>query len=189
MDHNETIHTRVLLTAWRNGDIVARDKLFALLYVELRKVATVLLRGEGRVSLSTGDLVNEAVMRLIKLDQIDWQDKAHFMALSARMMRRVLIDHARRKDTDKRQHQKVTLITRIVGERAETIDLMSLEQALIRLQAIDSERADIVEMRYFGGLTLDEIAEVMQVSPSTVQRSWRASRAWLRTAIWEMTSE
>lgn len=183
------IEIKTLLSAWRKGDVVARNQLFDLLYVELRKVSAVLLRGEGRVSLSTGDLVNEAVMRLIKLDQIDWQDKAHFMALSARMMRRVLIDHARRKDADKRHHQKVTLITQIIGGQAETIDLMNLEQALMRLHAIDSDRADIVEMRYFGGLSLEEIAEVMQVSPSTVQRGWRASRAWLRTAILEMSPE
>ncbi len=189
MKSDDNIEIKTLLSAWRGGDAVARNKLFDLLYVELRKVSAVLLRGEGRVSLSTGDLVNEAVMRLIRLDQIDWQDKAHFMALSARMMRRVLIDHARRKDTDKRQHQKVTLITQIIGGEAVTIDLMNLEQALIRLHVIDPERADIVEMRYFGGLSLEEIAEVMNVSPSTVQRGWRASRAWLRTAMVEMAKE
>ena len=188
MKSYEAIDTNVLLSAWRAGDILARDALFERLYIELRKISAVLLRGEGRVSLSTGDLVNEAVMRLIKLDQIDWQDKAHFMALSARMMRRVLIDHARRKDTDKRQHQKVTLITQIIGREHETIDLLNLEQALIRLRAIDPERADIVEMRYFGGMSLEEIAEVLIVSPSTVQRTWRSSRAWLRTAISEMSS-
>jgi len=185
----EGIETKVLLSAWRDGDVAARDALFERLYVELRKVSAVLLRGEGRVSLSTGDLVNEAVMRLIKLDQIDWQDKAHFMALSARMMRRVLIDHARRKDTDKRQHQKVTLITQIIGGANETVDLLNLEQALIRLQVINPERANIVEMRYFGGLSLEEIAEVLGVSTSTVQRAWRASRAWLRTAISDMSSD
>jgi len=189
MESKDGIDAKALLVSWRNGDVIARDKLFDLLYVELRKVSAVLLRGEGRVSLSTGDLVNEAVMRLIKLDQIDWQDKAHFMALSARMMRRVLIDHARRKDTDKRHHKKVTLITQIVGGDSETIELLNLEQALIRLHVIDPKRADIVEMRYFGGLSLEEIAEVMDVSPSTVQRGWRASRAWLRTAIMEMTTE
>lgn len=152
-------------------------------------MSAVLLRSEGRVALSTGDLVNEAVMRLIRLDQIDWQDKAHFMALSARMMRRVLIDHARRKNTDKRQHQKVTLITQIVGGKVETIELLNLEKALIRPQVINSERADIVEMRYFGGLSLEEIAEILQVSTSTVQRGWRASRAWLGTVISEMSRD
>ncbi len=178
---------KTLLFAWREGDVAARDKLFDVLYGELRKFSAVLLRGEGRVSLSTGDLVNETVLRLIKLDQIDWQDKAHFMALAARMMRRVLIDHARRKDTDKRQHQKVTLITQIIDGQTESIDLMNLDQALIRLQAIDPQRAEIVEMRYFGGLSLEEIAEVMHTSPSTVQRGWRASRAWLRLAIQDMS--
>ncbi len=183
------ITTKELLTAWRSGEVAARDALFERLYVELRKVSAVLLRGEGRVSLSTGDLVNEAVMRLIRLDRIDWQDKAHFMAVAARIMRRVLIDHARRKNTDKRQHQKVTLITQIIDGNRETIDLLNLDAALTRLKTINPERAQIVEMRYFGGLSLKEVAEVMQISPSTVQRGWRASRAWLRTAIADMSPD
>jgi RNA polymerase sigma factor (TIGR02999 family) len=181
----EKKQTKTLLKKWRDGDVVARDQLFDLLYIELRKVSAVLLRNEGRVSLSTGDLVNEAVMRLIKLEQIDWQDKAHFMALSARMMRRVLIDHARQKDSNKRHHQRVTLHTQIDAAEKESIDLINLEQALNRLHAIDPKRAEIVEMRYFGGLSLKEIAEVLQMSISTVQRSWRVSRAWLRSSMTE----
>ena len=189
MANCENTDIKSLLSAWRGGDEAARDRLFGVLYSELRKLSAVLLRGEGRVSLSTGDLVNEAVMRLIRLERIDWQDKAHFMALSARMMRRVLIDHARKKDSGKRQHQRVTLTTQIAGEVQETIDLLNLEQALSRLQVMDAKRAEIVEMRYFGGLSLEEIAEVMQVSPSTVQRGWRAARAWLRTAMSDLPGE
>ncbi len=180
----EELSAKALLHAWRAGDIRARDQLFERLYVELRKMSASLLRREGGVSLSTGDLVNEAVLRLMKLEKIDWQDKAHFLALSARMMRRVLIDHARKKNTDKRAHQRVTLTTGLMRGQ-ETVDIHRLETALVRLQAIDKERARIVEMRYYGGLSLDEIAEVVGSSPSTVKRNWRGSRAWILTAMEE----
>lgn len=174
-----------MLDAWRAGDVQARDQLFERLYTELRRISASLLRREGGVSLSTGDLVSEAVLRLMNLEQIDWKDKAHFLALSARTMRRVLIDHARKKNTDKRAHQNVTLTTRVMGGGQESINIHRLESALIRLQVIDKERARIVEMRYFGGLTLDEIAEVMGSSPSTVKRSWRGARAWILSAMEE----
>jgi len=177
--------TKILLDKWRAGDGAARDELFLRLYSELRKISTSLLRREGGVSLSTGDLVNEAVLRLIDLERIDWQDKAHFLALSARTMRRVLIDHARRKNSDKRSHKKVTLITDIIGGGPDSIDIHHLESALVRLQIIDETRAQIVEMRYYGGLSLDEIAEVTGMSTSSVKRSWRVSRSWLLNALEE----
>ena len=104
-----------LLDAWRDGDDSARDRLFTLLYTELRQISAALLRAESKTSLSTGDLVNEAVLRLMRMNEIDWNDKAHFLALAARAMRRSLIDHARRKNSDKRRHDKVTLITNVVG--------------------------------------------------------------------------
>lgn len=181
----DTLTVKDLLDAWRSGDSSARDQLFERLYTELRRISASLLRREGGISLTTGDLVNEAVIRLIGLEQIDWQDKAHFLALSARTMRRVLIDHARKKGTDKRQHQKVTLVTYLVGGNQESVDIHNLENALMRLQIIDKDRAKIVEMRYYGGLSLEEIAEVMNVSASTVKRSWRVSRAWLLNALEE----
>ena len=105
------------------------------------------------------------------------------MALSARMMRRVLVDHARKKDADKRHHQKVTLVTHSVGGISESLNIQKLEHALLRLQAIDPVRAQIVEMRYYGGLSLEEIAAVVNMSPSTIKRNWRASRAWLLSAM------
>jgi len=175
-----------LLKAWRDGSDVARDELFSKLYKELRLVSAALLRNEGRISLSTGDLVNDAAARLIRLDNIDWQDKAHFMALSARMMRRVLVDHARKKDADKRHHQKVTLVTHLVGGSSETVSIQKLEHALLRLQVIDPVRAEIVEMRYYGGLSLEDIGAVVGMSPSTIKRNWRASRAWLLSAMQEV---
>ena len=175
-----------LLKDWRDGSDAARDQLFTKLYKELRLLSAALLRNEGRISLSTGDLVNDAAARLIRLDNINWQDKAHFMALSARMMRRVLVDHARKKDADKRHHQKVTLVTHLVGGNSESVNIQKLEHALLRLQAIDPVRAQIVEMRYYGGLSLEEIAAVVSMSPSTIKRNWRASRAWLLSAMEDM---
>ena len=179
------IEAKQLLAAWRAGDMVARDRLFTLLYSELRQVSAALLRSERNSSLSTGDLVNEAVMRLVQMDQIEWADKTHFLALSARAMRRILIDNARKKHTDKRHHHKVTLVTRLGGVSSERIDFDVLEKALIRLAAIDKEKADIVELRYFAGMSHQEIAEVTGSSESTVKRGWRAARAWLIDALQE----
>jgi len=174
--------SKALLQRWRGGDITARDELFKLLYSELKQISAALLRAESNNSLSTGDLVNEAAIRLIQLDQIEWNDKSHFLALSARAMRRVLVDHARRKNTDKRHHHRVTLVTRFESS-AQRLDLDILEKSLIRLAAIDAEKANIVELRYFGGMTLNEIAVVNGTSESTVKRQWCVARAWLLDAM------
>lgn len=183
MTDDPSTSTKDLLAAWRTGDTASRDTLFNRLYGELRQVSAALLRAESSASLSTGDLVNEAVLRLIQLDQIEWRDKSHFLALASRAMRRVLIDHSRKRNADKRHHQKVTLITRVAGGAAQAIDFDLLEKSLIRLAAIDPAKAEIVELRYFGGLTLDEISEVTGVSSSTVKRDWRVARAWLLDAM------
>lgn len=184
MNDINALDTKRLLQAWRSGDTAARDALFQLLYTELRQVSAALLRAERNNSLSTGDLVNEAALRLIRLDQIQWADKSHFLALSARAMRRVLIDHARKKNADKRYHQKVTLVTRVEGA-AQRVDIDVLERSLIRLGVIDAQKAEIVELRYFGGMSLQEIAEVVGSSESTVKRQWRVARAWLLDAMTE----
>lgn len=175
---------KILLRSWQAGDLSARDQLFERLYVELRKISATLLRGEGDISLTTGDLVNEAVMRVIKSESIEFNDKAHFLALSARTMRRVLIDHARKHASDKRQHQKVTLVTHLMGGQ-DVVDIHQLENALLRLKAMNEDRAKIVEMRYYGGLSLEEIAAVLGCSASTIKRDWRVSRAWLLEAMEE----
>ena len=173
---------RPLLAAWRAGDESARDSLFDLFYKELRAISAAMLRGEGQISLSTGELVNEAVIRLVGLNQIDWQDKAHFMALAARMMRRVLIDHARKKHAARRDHFRVTLITQLHDGKAG-LDVLRLDEALSRLRGIDPERADIVELRYFGGLSVEETGAALGMSPTSVKRRWRAARAWLSAAL------
>jgi RNA polymerase sigma factor (TIGR02999 family) len=184
MEQPNSIDAKQLLQAWRDGDTQARDALFKLLYADLRQVSAALLRAERNNSLSTGDLVNEAVLRLIKLEQIDWADKSHFLALSARAMRRILIDHARKKNSDKRHHHKVTLVTRVEGV-SQRFDMDLLEKSLIRLGVIDPDKAEIVELRYFGGMSLQEIGEVVGASESTVKRQWRVARAWLLDAMTE----
>lgn len=168
-----------LLDAWQAGDLAARDALFTQLYSELRQISAGLIRTERNLSLSTGDLVNEAVIRLMRVDSVEWADKVHFLALAARAMRRVLIDHARKKKSNKRHHQRVTLVSRLSDGSTDRIEMDVLEKALIRLSVIDPEKAEIVELRYFGGMTLEEIAEIHGVSEATVKRSWRTARAWL----------
>lgn len=172
---------RALLAAWRRGDLAARDRLFVLFYPDLRRAAAAMLRGERRVSLSAGDLIGEAVARLVALDRIGWTDRAHFMALSSTMLRRALLDHLRAKRRLKREHDKVELHTGI--PEAPRIDVEELSAALDRLAAIDRERADIVEMRYFGGMEVADIAQVMALSEATVKRRWSAARLWLADAL------
>lgn len=140
-----------------------------------------MLRGERDVSLSVGDLVHETVLKLIALDQIDWQDRAHFLALTSVMMRRALVEHVRAKRRNKRNHHKVELMTNLpdVGNA----DLDDINEALERLASIDPERAEIVEMRYFGGMEIADIAVVLKVSESTIKRRWQAARLWLYEAL------
>jgi RNA polymerase sigma factor (TIGR02999 family) len=172
---------RALLAAWRSGDRAARDRLFEILYAELKQAAAGMLRGERHVSLSVGDLVHETILKLISLERIDWQDRAHFMALTSVMMRRALVEHVRAKRRNKRDHQKVELITNIPD--AVNADLEDINTALDDLAKIDRERAEIVEMRYFGGMEIADIAVVLNLSESTVKRRWQAARLWLYEAL------
>ncbi len=170
-----------LLAAWHEGDRQARDALVARLYPDLAQIAAARLRGEPNSSLSTGDLINDAIIRLISLDRIDFANRAHFMALASTLMRQILIDYARAKATNKRQHHKVELNTKVEGE--QKFDLHSLDSALIRLGAIDMDLAELVEMRYFGGMTFADIAIVSDISEATAKRRWQAARAWLTDAL------
>ncbi|KEO92114.1 hypothetical protein EH31_05450 [Erythrobacter longus] len=177
------VHTQeTLLAAWRAGDSGARDALFDLLYVELRKISANLLRSEGDISLTAGDLVNEAVMRVIGTQKLSLNDKAHFLSLAALTMRRVLTDRARKNNAAKRHHYAVTLATEMV-DVPDQVDSWQLDDALQRLAAIDADRAKIVEMRYYGGMTIEQIAAATGQSESTVKRGWRVSRAWLLEAL------
>jgi RNA polymerase sigma factor (TIGR02999 family) len=170
-----------LLAAWHGGDSRARDVLVQRLHPELSQIAAARLRGERNSSLSTGDLINDAVIRLMGLNTINFANRAHFIALSSRLMRQILVDNARAKRTDKRDHHKVELNTKVEGE--QKFDLNQLDSALIRLGVIDMELAELVEMRYFGGMTLGDIALVSKVSEATVKRRWQTARAWLTDAL------
>lgn len=178
---SDRTETQLLVYRWRAGEDDARDALIARLHPELVQIAMARLRREAHSSLSTGDLVNEAVIRLIRAERLELADKHHFVALASRLMRNILIDHARIKETDKRRHQRIELNTQVDGE--QKIDLTSLETALIRLGAIDRELVVLVEMRYFGGMTLADIGKVNGQSEATVKRRWFAARAWLADAL------
>jgi len=171
----------VLLALWQGGESSARDRLIARLHPELALIAAARLRGERNSSLSTGDLINDAVIRLIQIDESNLADRAHFIALAARMMRHILVEHARQKASAKRRHVKVELCTEIDG--GQRFDLISLETALVRLGALDERLMELVEMRYFGGMSIADVAEVTGVSEPTVVRRWQTARAWLGVAL------
>lgn len=174
-------HTTELLDQWRSGEGDARNQLLARFYPELRQIAAARLRGERDSSLSTGDLINDAVLRLMRIERVDLSDRLHLIALASRMMRRILVDHARAKNSAKRDHHKVELCTEVDGE--QRVDLISLECALVRLGALDVELSELVEMRYFGGMTVADIGAVTGQAEATVKRRWQVARAWLTDAL------
>lgn len=152
-----------------------------LTYRELKQIAAHLLRAERRQHLQTTALVHEAYLRLINLERIRWQDRAHFYAMSSRIMRRVLVDEARRRSRDKRSGEevKISIDELRTAPEAKPPDILGLHEALEDLAKIDPERARIVELRFFGGLSREQIAEVLGVSRNTIARRWRSARAWL----------
>ncbi len=171
-----------LLLAWRGGDKSALTALLPLVYQQLKKIAARFLRGERRdQTLRTTALVHEAYIRLIDLDRVNWQDRTHFYAVTAQLMRRILVDQARHHSRAKRGAGAVVLpldeANDIPVGRAR--DLLALDEALHDLAAVHPEMARIVELRYFGGLNREEIAQVLEISSATVTRRWRAARAWL----------
>jgi RNA polymerase sigma-70 factor, ECF subfamily len=171
------------LGLWRQGDAHARDQLFAVVHPELRQIAARLLQRERRDhTLEPGALVNELCLRLFGNQPISYQNRAHFFAIAAQTMRRILVDHARARVANKRggEQQRVPLsdvdgwIVVTPGE-----DLLALDMALSTLEAVDPRAARVVELRFFGGLREEEVAEVLEVSVITVKRDWKAARAWL----------
>lgn len=174
-------NTQILLQGWLGGASSARDHLIARLLPDLQQIAAARLRHEVASSLSTQDLINDAIERLLKMDSPQIGSRAHFMALASRLMRNILVDHARSRDTDKRRHQKIELNTQVDG--AQRFDLAALDSALIRLGAIEPSYMELVEMRYFGGMGISDIAEVTGWSEPTVKRRWQAARAWLADAL------
>lgn len=174
-------NTNVLLAQWKDGAGDARNALIARLHPELLKIAGARLRQERDSSLSTGDLINDAVLRIMRSDVVSPGGRANFVALASHIMRNILVDHARAKASSKRKHHKVELHTRVDG--GQRVDLMALEAALIRLRALNPELSELVEMRYFGGMTTADVAAVTGHSEPTVKRRWQVARAWLMDAL------
>lgn len=177
------VDVSALLRAWSNGDQTALGALTPLVYEELHHLARHYMRRErpGH-SLQATALVNEAFMRLADYTRMRWQDRAHFFAVSAQVMRRILVDHARRHNVKRGRGVRHVALDDVVVlapvEEADT-DLVALDEALVGLARVDPRKAQIVEMRFFGGLTVEEIGEVLKVSTGTIKRDWRAAKAWL----------
>lgn len=174
------------LVAWGEGDRAALDHLTPLVHEELRQLAKRYMRQErwraGRgVSLQTTVLVNEAYLRLIDADKVRWQGRAHFFAIAAQLMRRILVDYARERSYQKRGGgaQRVSLDEAAAFSGEQSPDLVALDDALKDLARIDERKSQVVELRFFGGLSVEETAEVLKVSPQTVLRDWRLAKSWL----------
>lgn len=177
-----------LLRDWSSGDQAALDKLIPVVYQELRRLARHYMRNErAGHTLQTTALVNEAYMRLAGYKEMRWQSRAHFFAVSAQVMRRILVEHARRRNFAKRGGgaQKVALDEAAVVSAGRSAEVIAVEEALTDLESWDPRKGKIVELRFFGGLSIEETAEVLKISPTTVQREWRSAKAWLYRAISE----
>jgi RNA polymerase sigma-70 factor, ECF subfamily len=179
MENGENIS--LLLRAWSGGDQGALERLTPIVYDELRRLARRYMKGErAGHSLQTTALVNEAYTRLVDYKRMQWQDRAHFFAVSAQLMRRILVEHARRHNLKRGGGVvHVSLEEAAVVGADEDTDLVGLDDAMNSLARIDPRKVQVVEMRFFGGLSVEETAEVLKVSPITVKRDWRAAKAWL----------
>jgi RNA polymerase sigma-70 factor (ECF subfamily) len=181
-----------LLQAWGQGQDAALDELLPLVHQELRRLARRYMFGErAGHTLQTTALVNEAYLRLVNSRQVNWQNRAHFFAISAQLMRRILVDYARARGGQQRGGgiPKVTLDEALIGPQEKGQDLVALDDALKALSAMDPRKGRVVELRFFGGLSVEEIAEVLKVHPNTVLRDWRLAKMWLKREISKEESE
>jgi RNA polymerase sigma factor (TIGR02999 family) len=176
-----------MLIDWSHGDRQALDRLIPVVYTELRRQAARHLRRErAGHTLQTSDLIHEAYIRLVNQQNVQWQNRAHFFAVAAQLMRRILVDHARRRHRAKRGGSGITLPLEaglVAATENPDADLLALDQALTRLAAIDPRQSQIVELRFFSGLTIEETATVLGVSPTTVKDDVNMAKAWLRREI------
>ena len=171
-----------LLLAWSQGEREALNRLIPVIYAELRRIAHSYIRGERRGNtLQTTALVNEAYLRLIDCSRVNWQNRAHFLAVSAQLMRRILIDYARSRGYQKHggAMERISLKESQIVSAGSDPDLVELDEALQALAAVDARKSQVVELRFFGGMTAEETAEVLGVSPDTVLRDWKLARTWL----------
>src|SRR3954453_13001435 len=175
-----------LLVGYGRGDKEALDKLMPIVYNELRQQAARYLRRErAGHTLQTTALIHEAYVRLVDQRNVQWQNRAHFFGIAAQMMRRILVDHARTKKRAKRggSDVKVSLADATVLVKGQDLDVVALDEALNRLAEIDEQQSRVVELRFFSGLTVEETAEVMGISPATVKRDWSVAKAWLHREL------
>jgi RNA polymerase sigma-70 factor (ECF subfamily) len=175
-----------LLVRFRQGDRVAEAQLIPVVYAELRRLASLCFNRERRDhTLEPTALVHEAFLRMTNENQPQWQNRAHFFGVAARLMRQILVDYARRHRTRKRggSQEKLTLDAALSFTEEKSAEVVMLDEALGRLSEQDERQARIVEMRFFGGLKMEEIAEVLEISPRTVKRDWTIARAWLHQEI------
>jgi RNA polymerase sigma factor (TIGR02999 family) len=175
-----------LLVRWNKGDAEAREALVPLVYEELRRVARKCLAANRHDHTLQGTaLVHEAYLRLVGRTSVHWQDRAHFFAVASRLMRGILVDHARRRGASKRGGDVVTLVLdeSIMLPKKKELDLLALDDALTRLATLDARQSQIVELRFFGGLSIEEVSHVVRISPATVKREWVTARLWLHDAM------
>jgi RNA polymerase sigma factor (TIGR02999 family) len=171
-----------LLVNWSDGDQDALNQLVSLLYPEIRRIARRHLNASpGEHSLQSAALANEAYLKLIRAQGIHCEDRLHFFALCAQIIRRILVDHARKRQYAKRGGgaEQIPLEEAVLGTRARGIEVLALDYALISLSNVDPRKARVVELRYFGGLTVGETAEFLKISPETVMRDWKLAKTWL----------
>ena len=182
MSELSSLEVTNLLLAWRQGEKEAFDKLVPVVYEELHHLAHNYMRNErkGHV-LQTTALVNEAYLRLMDCGRVDWQNRSHFLAICAQLMRRILVDYARSQQSKKRggTAKRVSLEELEIAATGPEPDLIEIDEALQSLAQVDERKCRVVELRFFGGLTAEETAEVLKISPDTVLRDWKFSRAWL----------
>jgi len=187
MDHEASrppAEITVLLRAWQDGDRRALDRLIALVYHELHVIASRYMAHEWRKgALETTDLVNEAYMKLVDQRDVDWQNRAQFFAVAAQVMRRILLDDARRRFRGKRgagaAQVPVDAVVIAAPDAGDAVDILAIDRALHDLERFDPDQAKIVELRFFGGMTVEETSAVLGVSPATVKREWAVAKAWL----------
>ncbi len=173
-----------LLRAWRGGDSEARDELLRRVYSDLKRIAQAQLRGErAGHTLEPTALVHECYLRLLGQAGLDWRDRAHFFGLASAMMRRVLVDHARRRQARKRRPEDGEVVFTVSSAAGPTAELLDLDRALEKLGSEHPRPARVVEMRYFAGLEIEEIAACLDISPATVKRDWEFARAWMRVEL------
>jgi len=183
LDSASSTRINRLLQDWGRGNQQAREALIPVVYDELRRLARRHLRHErADHTLQSAALVNEAYLRLARQEPPQWQNRAHFFGVAAQMMRHILVDHARNRLAAKRGGgaPRLTLEVDVALEQRADVDLIALDAALEKLAALDSQQSRLIELRFFGGLSIEETAVVMGVSPATVKREWMTARAWLR---------